>query len=80
MTEDKGFQLRNETVRTVNVKLNRRMYRRLALSASMNRRSLGKEAAHLLDQMLSSTMESDDERQAGEMVMEDITRKEWAAE
>ena len=46
MTEDKGFQLRNETVRTVNVKLNRRMYRRLALSASMNRRSLGKEAGY----------------------------------
>ena len=80
MTEDKGFQLRNETVRTVNVKLNRRMYRRLALSSFMNRRSLGKEAVHLLDQMLSSTMESDDDRQAGEMVMEDITRKEWAAE
>ena len=80
MYEDKGFQLRNETVRTINVKLNRRMYRRLALSASRNRRSLGKEAAHLLDQMLSSTMESDDERQAGEMVMEDITRKEWDAE
>ena len=78
MTEDKGFQLRNETVRTVNVKLNRRLYRRLALSASRGRRSLGKEAQHLLDQMLSSTIESDDEREAGEMVMRDITRKEWA--
>ena len=80
MTEDKGFQLRNETVRTVNVKLNRKMYRRLALSASMNRRSLGKEAVHLLDQMFGSTIESDSERAAGEMAMEDITRKEWAAE
>ena len=80
MTEDKGFQLRNETVRTVNVKLTRRMYRRLALSASMNRRSLGKEAVYLLDQMLSSTMETETEYMAGEMVMEDITRKEWEAE
>ena len=31
MAEDQMFQLRNETVRTVNVKLTRRMYRRLAL-------------------------------------------------
>ena len=80
MTEDKGFQLRNETVRTVNVKLNRKMYRRLALSASMNRRSLGKEAVAIFDMHFSSTIETDYERQAGEMAMADITRKEWEAE
>ena len=77
MTEDQTFQLRNEAVRVVNVKLNRRMYRRLALSAAHGRRSLNKEAGHLLDQMLSSTIETDGEREAGEMVMKEITRKAW---
>ena len=66
-------------MRTVNVKLNRKMYRRLALSASLNRRSLGKELVTIFDMWCTVTIETDDERQAGEMVMEDITRKEWAA-
>ena len=63
-----------EDLRTVNVRLDAKMFRRLALSASLNRRSLGNEAAVLLDQMLSSTKETEVERENGEIAVAAVTR------
>ena len=67
--------LNMEDIRRVDVRLDAVTFRRLALSARLNRRSLGNEAAHLLWQMLGSTVESDIERADGEVAVAAFTRE-----
>ena len=64
-----------EDLRTVNVRLDVVTFRRLALSARMNRRSLGNEAAALVEQGLGSTVESEVERANGEIAVAAFTRE-----
>ena len=64
-----------EDIRRVDVKLDAVTFRRLALSARLNRRSLGNEAAHLLDQLLGSTAETEVERANSEVAVAAFTRE-----
>ena len=67
--------LNMEDIRRVDVRLDAVTFRRLAHSARLNRRSLGNEAAHLLDQLLSSTAETEVDRANGEVAVAAFTRE-----
>ena len=66
--------------RGVLVECSREMYRRLALSAQENRRSLGNEAGALLEQVLTSTEETDVELVQSEQALARVMRKPWPIE
>ena len=68
-------ELNMEDIRRVDVRLDAKTFRRLAFSAMMDRRSLGKEAAHLLWQMMDSTVESEVERANGDAAVAAFTRE-----
>ena len=64
-----------DDLRTVNVRLDAVSFRRLALSARLNRRSLGMEAAVLMEQALGSTAETEVDRENGEVAVAAFTRE-----
>ena len=64
-----------DDLRTVNVRLDAVSFRRLALSARLNRRSLGMEAAVLMEQALGSTAETEVDRENGEVAVTAFTRE-----
>ena len=64
-----------EDLRRVDLRLGPATFRRLALSAKLNRRSLGNEAASLLEQVLSSTAETEVDRANGEVAVAAFTRE-----
>ena len=64
-----------DDLRTVNVRLDAVSFRRLALSARRNHRSLGMEAAILMEQALGRKVESDVDRADGEVAVASFTRE-----
>ena len=64
-----------DEVRRVDVRMDPVTFRRLALSARMNRRSLGMEAAAVVALFLGSTQETEVERADGEVAVNSFTRE-----
>lgn len=64
-----------DDLRTVNARLDPATFRRLALSARLNRRSLGMEVAAVVALALGSTAETEVDRTNGEIAVASFTRE-----